>query len=179
MHGARYVEANNFLAGFARSITTQLTEPIIIHVVRDPRTYIRSAVNNGADVGLKGFINRHVPYAHLPLDSASRNPVLLRSATYWTLVNAVLDEVGQNYRYYYRFRYEDIFGSSHERLHEFARLIGIEPESGRLLPMNRKMNASWSKILPPWDQWTDEDRSIVWSTCGGLMKRYGYEDSVW
>ena len=170
----RYVEANNFLAGFARAIIREFRDPCVIHIVRDPRTYVRSAINNGAGSGLKGAVNRYIPLAHLPLSRESPNPVLARSARYWTLVNAFLDETGRGHPRYHRFRFEELFDESGHQLSRLAAILGIDTTTSVFPSVQRRINASKGTLLPPWSGWDRQDRAILLSECDWLMQRYGY-----
>ena len=48
-----YVESNPYLSGFVEVLGEVFEDARVVHVVRDPRTYVRSGVNFGAFSGLK------------------------------------------------------------------------------------------------------------------------------
>ena len=50
-----YVESNPYLAGFVEVLGEVFEGAWVVHVVRDPRTYVRSGVNFGAFRGMKKF----------------------------------------------------------------------------------------------------------------------------
>jgi hypothetical protein len=127
-----YIESNNFLAGFAASLIEEFDEPLLIHVIRDPRIYVRSAINNGAAGGVKGLANRFVPFAYLELDPTSEHPAIMRSARYWTLLNRHLNRIGQKYDSYHLFRYEDLFTDGWEQFRRLIDLVGVGREKHRL-----------------------------------------------
>jgi hypothetical protein len=170
-----YVESNNFLAGFAESLIEEFDEPTLIHVVRDPRTYVRSAINNGAASGLKGLANRLVAFAHLGFEPDSEHPTIRRSARYWTLLNKHLQSVGESYPAYHLFRYEDLFAANSD---EFERLVEVVGAGTRVLDARRdhgRVNQSTRDVLPTWDDWLPAQQRVVIDTCGDLMAPFGYD----
>lgn len=170
-----YIESNNFLAGFAETLIDEFDEPTLIHVVRDPRSYVRSAINKGAAKGLKGLTNRYVPFSHLGLESDSENPTVQRTARYWTLVNSHLRTTGQDYAGYHLYRYEDLFQGDSAAFKELADLIGIrDPAINRFMEGGR-INESPRELMPPWDQWAHSEQEIVIEECGELMAHFGYQ----
>jgi hypothetical protein len=169
-----YVESNNFLAGFAESLIAEFDQPTLIHVVRDPRTYVRSAINKGAASGLKGIVNSVVPFAHLDLERDSDDPTIQRSARYWTLVNEHLRGVGERYPSYHLFKYEDLFESASG---EFARLVDTVGAGEHALSARRevgKVNQSPRDLVPPWEEWSRAQQRVLTEECGEAMTRFGY-----
>ena len=57
-----YVESNPGLSGFLDALPDVFPEFQVLHVVRDPRTYIASALNWGVFRGVKGFLAKYLPY---------------------------------------------------------------------------------------------------------------------
>lgn len=169
-----YVESNNFLAGFAESLICEFDEPTLIHVVRDPRTYVRSAINNGAALGWKGFANRYLPFAHVELEPTSENPSIQRSARYWSLVNRHLHTVGESYDAYHVFRYEDLFSDDSQTLSRLAEIIGVGDRAMSRPESTRRLNQSPHSVMPPWEEWSPSEQTIVIDECGELMAHFDY-----
>jgi Sulfotransferase family len=177
-----YVESNNFLAGFADVIKREFKDAVLIHVVRDPRTYIRSSLNHGGDSGLKGWANRHFPYWHLPprsiqdaLAGAGDHEVLVRTALYWKVINEYLDRAGEGYPHYHRFRFEEMFGDDTTVLEKIFRLAGVvEYSSEDLKAREQKVNESQLQVMDRWQTWSADQARAVDRICGPLMEKYGY-----
>lgn len=169
-----YVESNNFLAGFAESLIEEFDKPKLIHVVRDPRTYVRSAINNGAASGLKGLANRFVPFAHLGLEPNSVHPTIQRSARYWTLLNEHLKRVGEDYAAYHLFKYEDLFHTEFDEFYRLAKVVGAGTRTLDEPGENVRMNRSTRELVPRWEDWSPDRQRVVIDTCGDLMTRLGY-----
>lgn len=168
-----YIESNNFLAGFAESLIEVFDDPLLIHIVRDPRTYVRSAINNGATVGLKGLANRLVPYAHLDLERTSEHPEIDRSARYWTLLNKYLHDVGQEYAFYFWFRFEDLFVDNSVHFRRLVDVVGAGDDMDSI-EWSRKVNKSPKDLMPRWDEWSEGQKRVVIETCGDTMAHFGY-----
>lgn len=166
-----YIESNNFMAGFTNAITKELEDSTIIHIVRDPRDYVKSAMNKGADSRLKGLANRFLPYAHLPL-KRKKHAVLIRTAEYWKLVNEYL-EGADSKSSYHLYKFEEIFDPKSKKLENLIGVLGVElvPESS---DRNQKVNKAHLKVMKSWESWSNEECRIVDEICGPLMKKYGY-----
>ena len=167
-----YIESNNFMAGFAPSITKEFKEPIIIHVVRDPRDYIKSAMNKRANSGLKGLVNRLMPYAHLPLGEGE-NAVLIRTATYWEMTNRCLQQAGKDYKNYHLFKFEDIVDPGSDALDKLSNILNVAMDK-KPLGKNKKINQAHLSVMSGWQTWSAEQCEIVQDICGPLMREYGY-----
>jgi len=179
-----YIESNNFLHGFLDVADRIFHKPLILHVVRDPRTFIPSWINHGVLHGVKGLVGHWHPWWLLKPDHhpeggglkwRAMRPVA-RLAWFWTAVNRELDR-GESLlgARYLRIRFEDLFFDDGATL---ARLLGWlelppNPEVQRLMRA-KKYNAGRRRRRPPWNEWPEEDRRAVLDICGPLMEKYGY-----
>ena len=179
-----YIEANNVLHGFLDAFDDVFEAPLIVHVVRDPRTYIRSWINFGVFRGLKGLVSRLFRSWLLRPGTYEENPARLwremrpaeRLAWYWNAINSELsrgkDLFGERYLHV---RFEDVFGDDGNQLMRLARWIGL-PDTPSLLEEFRKgkINASPDRGFAPWEEWDRDLKLRVLSLCGPLMAQYGY-----
>ncbi|HEX2974227.1 MAG TPA: hypothetical protein VHP11_17970 [Tepidisphaeraceae bacterium] len=116
-----YVESNPFLAGFLEAFGEVFDNPMVLHVVRDPRTYVRSALNWGSYSGIKKLASNFCPYWTVKPEHFANNtdtPWMQmtdrqRAAWYWKTVNTDLNR-GQELLgdRYLRIRFEDLFARS-------------------------------------------------------------------
>lgn len=182
-----YVESNPFLFGFLDVLGDVYPQPKVLHVTRDPRTMIRSALNFGAQRGIKWLFNNFVPYWLIKPDLLEANPErrwsqmspVERIAWYWKVINAHLDRgaelYGDDYR---RVRYEDLFAPGGDGLHDLIEWIGLQPKPEALERLlAQRVNPSRADVQPAWDEWSAEDREAMQRQCGELMGRYGYNDA--
>jgi len=179
-----YIESNPFLWGFLGAFEKVFDKPMILHVVRDPRTYIRSAINWGACRGIKQLLNTYFPYWHphpeqiSPTDRPwSRMSDIQRMAWYWKLVNTELNRGQELYGdRYLRIRFEDLFARDGSGLKQFTSWVGLPWKDGLLASANsEKVNASRGSACPKFEQWPPERQEQALEYCRELMGLYGYE----
>ena len=183
-----YVESNWYLYGFLDALKEVFGRPKILHVVRDPRTFIPSYVNYGTFSGLKKVAAEFLPYWYLKPEQYEKSPPKRwgqmsepeRLAFHWRVVNREIDRGAALYGGdYLRLRYEDIFPRESDAVPPgLSRLLdwmGL-PANEKLLELMRdkKMNASRNRGFPKWEQWDEPTRSAVLAMCGEQMERYGY-----
>lgn len=179
-----YIEANNFLHGFLDAFDDVFENPLIVHLVRDPRTFIRSWINFGVFQRLKGLVGRFHRSWLLKPGAYEENPTKLwkemrpaeRLAWYWNAINRELDRGKELFgERYLRVRFEDLFAEGGSQLVQLARWIGL-PETPCLLEQLRKgkVNASPDRGFPSWEDWDTDLKRRVLKLCGPLMIHYGY-----
>ncbi len=183
-----YIEANNFLHGFLGAFEEVFDRPRIVHVVRDPRTYIRSWINFGVFRGLKGLAGRYYPYWLLKPELYqkdtprrwSRMSPPERVAWYWNAINRELNRGEQLYgERYRRVRFENLFAKDGAELLALARWMGL-PEKPQLVERagGERINPSRDGRFPPWEQLDRQTRQAILQLCGSLMVDYGYPSSA-
>jgi hypothetical protein len=192
-----YIESNWYLYGFLEALKEVFGKPKILHVVRDPRTFIPSYINYGTFSGLKRMAAEFLPYWYLRPEQYEKNPPKTwkqmsepeRLAFHWHVVNREVDRGAEMYGGdYLLLRYEDIF--PREKQGETASPAALPPGLVRLLDwvglpasdrllnqMGDKRNASRNRGFPKWDQWDEPTRRAVLETCGEQMERYGYRNA--
>ncbi len=179
-----YVESNPFLWGFLEAFAEVFDHPLVLHVVRDPRTYVRSAINWGACRGIKNLANTYLPYWHPHPEQLSASDIpwkqmtdIQRMAWYWKIVNTELNrgEIIHGSRYL-RMRFEDLFNRDGSGLRQFAAWVGIPWKDDLLSSANaEKVNASQGVSCPPFKQWPEDQQEEALFYCRELMRLYGYE----
>ncbi|MGB5161231.1 MAG: sulfotransferase [Thermoanaerobaculia bacterium] len=179
-----YIESNPFLLGCLDVLGELFPNVKVVHVVRDPRTYIRSSINFRSRNLAKWLALRLVPYWVVTPERYEERTVRTRAqmseiewlAWNWALRNAFLDRgerlYGENYL---RLRFEDVFDSGGAGLRSMARWIGL-PDQPMLVKAMRekKVNPSKRSRLPEWESWPAAARESVRRHCGELAGQYGY-----
>ena len=179
-----YVETNPYLLGFAEVLNEVFSQPQVIHVTRDPRTLIPSALNFGVQRGLKRIFSAVVPHWMIKPEQidpqAERRWAQMsqveRFAWYWRVANEHLNGgatiYGDRYR---RVRYEDLFNGEADNLRELAEWMGLVELPDALGPLlTRRVNPSRGDVMPAWPDWQPADRQAVEHHCADLMRSYGY-----
>lgn len=180
-----YIESNSYLYGFVDVLETVWPNPVIIHVVRDPRTWVRSALNHGNSHGLKKLANRWIPHwlpdvrAILGIQG-KLSPVGLFAAC-WTVMNKATAEYAHAVPNYHLVRFEDLFNESHAGLRALCEIFSLEFRGeGAAHPPSARINVGRSNILGPWDTWPTEQCEELHRICTPLMQAYGYgEEDEW
>lgn len=179
-----YIESNPFLGGFLDAFDAVFDKPLVIHLVRDPRTFIRSSMNFGTFRGLKnlaqGFIPWWLPKPELFPNANGRTWNAMaepeRLAWYWGMLNRELNRGQQLYGgRYLRMRFEDLFAKDGSGMHPFTDFIGL-PRNPRLIEeANREnVNASRESSFPRFADWPADLKAQLAEHCGELMALYGY-----
>jgi hypothetical protein len=183
-----YVESNWYVYGLLEALPEVFGRVKVLHVVRDPKTYIPSGLNFGQFSGLRALATTFLPYWYLKPEDAPRElgpdkpwaqmTGVERLAWHWHVVNGEIDRVsplfGQDFL---RIRYEDVFGRDATGLGKLLEWIGLPDDAGlRERMQEKKVNASTTKRrCAPWKDWSDEQRAAVLARCGARMRAYGYD----
>lgn len=180
-----YIEANPFITGFLDVLPRVWPDPTIIHIVRDPRTYVRSANNHGSYSGTKWLVAQIIPYWFLNIRKllgidAKLSPVGIFAGS-WVLVNRWLYRTGSTLSNYHLIRFEDIFDDSFSGLRRLCRILGLKyPETAVRVPPTRKINPGRLRRLGPWREWPDAQCHELHRICSPLMQEYGYgKEAEW
>lgn len=179
-----YVESNPFLSGFIEAFGDVFNKPKILHIVRDPRTYITSAINFGVFSRIKFFAQAFYPW-WFPKPEKCPNPsgprwsqmsYFKRLAWFWKIVNEDLnrgkDIYGDDYRL---IRFEDLFAKDGSGLKQFTDFIGVDYNPKLNESSNsKKVNASEPKRVSKWREWPQQNLQEVYDLCKPLMEQYNY-----
>ena len=186
-----YVESNWYVYGLLEALPEVFGRVKVLHVVRDPRTYIPSGLNFGQFSGLRALATAFLPYWYLkpedaPLElnrkrtSWSELSPIQRLAWHWHVVNGEIDRVAPQFGAdFLRIRYEDLFGKGARELGKLLNWINLPDNAdlrGRM--QEKKVNASTKKRCAPWREWENAERQSVIDLCGERMRSYGYDISA-
>jgi hypothetical protein len=134
-----YIESSNFMFGCIPALNAHFEKIRIIHIVRDPVTYVKSHLNHGFWKGHKRFFAKHVPYWLEKLEVEERSDPVQLLAARWNLVNRqIRTYAGTNP--YLLVRFEELF--SKELKAASAKLNEIREFCG-LAPLEEKVNIDW------------------------------------
>lgn len=180
-----YVESNPGLAGFLDAFGQVFDDFRVVHVVRDPRTYIPSALAWGVFRGAKRLLAEFLPFwlpkpDHLPDPGGlawRRMSHPQRLAWYWSFINRHLDRAPGLYPgRCMRITFESLFARDGSGLARLVEWIGLPPTDRLTLSANSEnVNASRKRAGTRWAEWDDRDRRAVLSLCAPMMATYGYD----
>ena len=180
-----YIESNWYIYGFVDVLKDVFgRETKLLHVVRDPRTYIPSHLNYGTISGYKRVFTAVVPYWYIRPEQLDPNPAKRwnqmkdeeRMAFHWQIVNRELDKAREIFGGDYRLmKYEDFYDPTGAGINQILDWINL-PRSDKLLQQIRdeRVHASPNRGYPKWHQWPAELKRSVLDMLGPQMERYGY-----
>jgi len=188
-----YIESNHIIYGVLDLIVELFPNSKVIWIMRDPRTWIRSAVNSHA-YHLYGIwdwdsINLSVRAFNFPDDPcAGRWKKMSRFEKYcwyYANVNNRAFELMEKVPNVKIFRYEDLFDRQLREKY-FTEILDFATNfkdgfkcSYELKPelLNTRIHAAASKrLLPDWRKWNSRLVETMNYHCGELMRRFGYGD---
>jgi hypothetical protein len=155
----------------------------VIHIVRDPRTFVRSYMNwvhsrfkswvaNKLVVGWhpSGYFTQEVPWR-----TWRRMDEFQRICWHWAYKNALLEDLFEGHKRYLRVRFEDLFLLKHDRaLRRMLSFVGIPYQERFGMLCRQRTNASPSTWFPAWEAWEPQRKRQLLDICGQRMKAYGY-----
>ncbi len=181
-----YIDSNNQLYALVPRNPGLYPNLKVIHIVRDPRDYVRSHIN-WARHRPKSFIANHLipfwqPNAAL-LNEMSwadwlRASPLERFAWIWDFKNRLIASLAGGQVPYLRVKFEDFFGhprpeNAINRMMRFIGLPELEDVSGAFA---RRVNPNQGQSFPAWQAWSPRQCRQLQRICGATMQAYGYGD---
>ncbi|MCK5342933.1 MAG: sulfotransferase, partial [Candidatus Heimdallarchaeota archaeon] len=186
----KYIDSNNHLYAIAVLWPELYPNLKIIHIVRDPRTYIRSHLNWSRG-RFKSFIANYLtpfwqPTAYLLKDMRLSEWIKLskieRFAWIWNYKNNLIAQISKSQTPYLCIRFEDLFENPHpqEIFNHMLDFIDL-PECDQVEKyFQTSINASKKRKIPSWKQWPDELCRSILRLCSEGMELFGYgTEPVW
>jgi hypothetical protein len=169
----------------AKIISERYSNVYVAHIVRDPRTFVRSYLNwmhsrFRSLVANKVVLGWH-PSGYFTGELSWRDWVRMdefqRVCWHWTYKNALLETLFGDDQQSIIVRFEDLFlAQGSDTLEKMLAFVGI-PDQGRFsAKLWKTKNVSRMTYLPPWDFWDSDRKQQLWGICGESMERYGYGD---
>lgn len=177
-----YLETNGFNLLLAERIVNEFPHTKIIHIVRDPRSWVVSYMN-----WTKGRVKSKIAYSYIPfwnlnlsrLDIMTQQQWLKleeyqKFIHWWKFKNDLIESLYSDKHNYSLFRFEDLYmNRESNELHRLLEFIGLEYSDEMLNFFNKKRNES--KTLFKLDSfWNAEKLEYLKSTTNSQMKKYSY-----
>jgi len=179
-----YIDANNHIYYLVVNKPELYPALKVIHIVRDPRTYIRSHLNWSHSRGKSFLANYLTPFwqpaaymvGEMKIKDWLRLSKLERFAWVWNFKNLYINKVEDSAIPYLRIRFEDLFSAedavlTFQRIIEFLGLKDLEPDEAYF---QKAINVSKSDHLPEWTQWSTQMCNKVDQICRAGMTKFGY-----
>jgi len=180
---SHFVDSNNHLFAFAAIARRVYPGVRIIHVVRDPRTYVRSHLN-WSKQRLSSYVANYLipfwqPNGWLLREVGFKEWVTMskfeKFCWIWDFKNRLMAAIEATTVPYLRVRFEDVTGLSGEgdQLDMLLRFVGLDPDN-RPRGETRPVNETTERKFPGWEKWSSADCLALERHCGEQMRRYGY-----
>lgn len=180
-----YLESNGGLSYVLDPLAKVFPKLKIIHILRDPRTFIASAVNRVAKKDNKlvqkyaydeNWLLRAKDIEGDPYNEIWDNLSIYEKFMWgWNYRNQKIIDGSANCEHII-FKFEDLFynepSKKFKQLYDF---IGIDFDEEKLnLHLNQKVNKNEHQFSHPFDKWSEKEKENLDNICGELMKKFNY-----
>lgn len=179
-----HLDANCFLYGMVPILVNLHPDIKIVHIVRDPRTYVTSHLNFSRFRPTSFIANYLIPFwqpsPFLIGEISWRNYFSLtrmeRYAWIWSFKNQIMESLEDIGVSYLRVQFENVFYSEQPddvfgRITDF---IGLPRKIGIRDRFRKPVNQAPKDRFPEWHGWSSAQCVKFHSVCGNRMVRYGY-----
>lgn len=179
-----YIDSNNQIYALVTLIPEIYPGLRVIHLVRDPRDYVRSHINWSRH-RLKSFIaNYLIPFwqpngwllNEMSVSKWLRLTQLERYSWIWDYKNRMIGQMEDSETPYLRIKFEDFFGNAYPLpyFNELLEFLDLNRVSGIEAFFQDPVNPTKGKSFPVWDAWSQEQCQQLNNFCGVTMAKYGY-----
>jgi len=168
----------------AKIISQKQPNVYIIHIVRDPRTFVPSYLN-WMHTRFKSFAANKLVLGWHPSGYFTgemswrkwrRMDEFQRVCWHWTYKNTLLEHLFKDNMRYQRIHFEDLFfGDGPEILQQTLAFMDIPYQDRFTAIFQQEKNRSKKTYFPKWDAWEADKKQQLWDICGEKMQRYGYK----
>ncbi|HNA54260.1 MAG TPA: sulfotransferase domain-containing protein [Anaerolineales bacterium] len=185
-----HIDANCFLYGLAPLAPELYPNLKVLHIVRDPRSYVTSHLNFSRQKGTSFIANYFVPFwqpnpflvGELPLSKAIGFTRFEKYCWIWDFKNRVMEGLENTSTPYMRVRFEDLFNTDNpeDLFGRITDFLGLPRVTGIREKFRQPANTSSKTDFPEWPDWTPKQAAQLQALCGARMAKYGYGgESEW
>ena len=179
-----FLDSNNHLYAFVVDFQELIPAVKVLHLVRDPRTYIPSHLNWAHSRPKSYLANFIIPFwqpnpwlcGEVSFFYYIKMSAAERFAWIWQFKNRMLNSLEESGVPYMRVRLEDMAKST-EVQDEISAFLGVDKNNVDWPAGGRKINKSTSSRIPSYSDWPEDWVISMRKWCGPLMTKYGYVES--
>lgn len=173
----RYIETSNRMTFFADAIYNLFPKSKFIHLVRDPRSFVRSGIRRNYYTGNENDDGRLVPNESDPIYNQWNNFSQIRKIGWlWNETNRYIEELKLSFNpnRVLTIKAEDLFQMSSTFL-LICSFLDLKPPSEKRINtiISKPMNRQYKGFFPKFDDWSDEQKAEL-NAVANLIKLYGY-----
>lgn len=178
-----YIEANTMNYAIADIIRELDKEIYIIHLIRDPRSFVTSYINWIQNRALSKIANRAIPFWHangvlagqVKLAEWISMSEFERICWFWKFENEVILKMNRDYPNFLSIRFEDLFKTDTlNQLQTLLSFVDLKFENKMVKYFDVKQNVSRKDYFSKWNAWDVKEVRRLNNICSTLMKSYGY-----
>ena len=159
----------------------------VIHLVRDPSSFVESFMNWKGKSLRKQFLHHCVPFWNpVPFFSDSKIDLLEwmkmnkfeKFCWTWYYKNKSFYDLKKNSQDYLLLRLEDITSENINKRQKTLEQLGNYLDlsfKDKSLNTQDKINRSPKKFFPPFTNWSERQKKVLKKYCGDLAKEFGYK----
>ncbi len=179
-----YIESSPFLLGFLESIPTVFPDAELYSVVRDPRTYVTSAINHGNTKAPKRLLARFLPYWMPRLrnyfDDKKPSNLFELYCAYWAESSKQLCKKSGCFKVSHLYLFEELFDKKNTAIHQMAKHLELnETNRDTSITESKRLNESHYSTFVSWRDWDTKMVRQLDCLCNPYMKEFGYRDKEW
>lgn len=179
-----YIDSNNHIYGLISIMPEIYPKLKVIHIVRDPRSYVRSHIN-WSKYRVKSFIASHFvpfwqPNAYLIGEMSLTQWLYLsrfeRFCWYWDFKNRFIERILERDVPYLQVKFEDFFlgPNPKDHLDQIFDFIGLPLIRIQKIEDHTPINTCRKNTFPAWPEWSNKMCLQLYNICGYTMEKYGY-----
>lgn len=180
-----YIESNPGLWGIVTVLNKVLPNSNFIHIIRDGKTWVRSAMNRSAFTTKDPFTNVRLRATDFPNDKYSKvwNELsrFEKICWMWNKKNSILKESVNENNNIITIKFEDLFnkGNYETHLRKLLKFFDI-PINDDIINLysdmlNIKINKNNDNSFPQYEFWSSWEKQRFKEICGNIMDYYNYE----
>jgi hypothetical protein len=178
-----YVESNSWIIGSVDLLEKVFPSLYIIHIVRDPATYIPSHLNRINATFIGGSLRKIIPFWLLRGDKAGDYTKGQwkelsheeRMAWYWFKANKLIEDSTGNFSNYLQLKYEDVFNKDYSGLKEIAKFTDLTPKDiENTYSFVEQIHKTKVHRFSSFSNWSTPLKKNISIICAPFLEKYGY-----
>ncbi len=144
-----YVEVNNYIFPLLPELVRAFPRAKLVHVIRDPRTFIPSALNRGWSLNLHDPRMKPFHSGEMTRKEWKALTGIQQTAWYWLRTNEMILDAGPQTT----ITFESVFKGDHSGFSGILDAIGVPREFTESVEFGRKTNITREFYIPRWEDW--------------------------
>ncbi|MFH1841368.1 MAG: sulfotransferase [Candidatus Nealsonbacteria bacterium] len=176
------IEHNCMIPTFVDNIVKDFPDSIFIHQIRDPRDWVKSAINRSMTNSVRRFFTVSLPcWVSRPnkysLGSDPVSKMFEMQVLNWVNSNKIYSGLKNKTDKYFLLKYEDLGKDSLSFIKRIMEICGLSEffkEEILKESINRASRNESRKFIGSWETWDEKYIIFLYNHCKDLMEEHGY-----